>query len=407
MCCQGCRAAAEWIEQLGLADYYRLRTAPAQKTGRSGVRSTHDSWQSADNARHVIRDLGADLRETLLLIEGVRCTACVWLIERALGAMPGVVSVQVNAVARRARVIWRDSTVTLPQLLQALSRTGYQRAAARRARPRRSAAPRVARRAQAIAGRRLRRDAGHDVCHRDLSRRRGVARCVHARAAALAGPAGRDAGGPLFRAAVLRGRIALVAGAPGRHGRAGGTGHRGRVRRQCHRSAARQRRGVLRFDLDVRVLPARRPLPGNARAASRARSHRCAGQAHAAVRRSPARGRNVATGRHPRAARGRLRARRRRRHRAGRRRAADRALPCGRGAAQRRVRAGGEDAAATCSSRAACSKMGRCWCASSASARTPRSRESPRSWAARMRSVRGCRLPANSPRPDSSDACWH
>ena len=40
----------------------------------------------ADNARHVIRDLGDGLRESLLLIEGVRCTACVWLIERALGA---------------------------------------------------------------------------------------------------------------------------------------------------------------------------------------------------------------------------------------------------------------------------------------------------------------------------------
>src|SRR5678816_3354235 len=95
MCCQGCRAAAEWIEQLGLGDYYELRTAPAPRPHTGDA--THDSWQDADSARHVIRDLGADLRETLLLIEGVRCTACVWLIERSLGAVPGVVSVQVNA----------------------------------------------------------------------------------------------------------------------------------------------------------------------------------------------------------------------------------------------------------------------------------------------------------------------
>lgn len=121
MCCQGCRAAAEWIEQLGLADYYALRTAAAPKPASLD----HDSWQNADAARHVIRDLGAGLRETLLLVEGVRCTACVWLIERSLGAMPGVASVQVNAVSRRARVIWRDAKVTLPQLLQAMSRTGY------------------------------------------------------------------------------------------------------------------------------------------------------------------------------------------------------------------------------------------------------------------------------------------
>ena len=125
MCCQGCRAAAEWIEQLGLADYYRMRTEPAQKPGPGVDPESHDSWQRADNARHVIRNLGDGLRESLLLIEGVRCTACGWLIERALGTLPGVVSAQVNVVAHRARVIWRDSQVTLPQLLRALTRAGY------------------------------------------------------------------------------------------------------------------------------------------------------------------------------------------------------------------------------------------------------------------------------------------
>ena len=124
MCCQGCRAAAEWIEQLGLSDYYALRTSAAQRPDAEADPATHDYWRQ-DNARHVIRDLGDGLRESLLLVEGVRCTACVWLIERSLGAMPGVVSVQVNAVAQRARVTWRDSQVTLPQLLQALARTGY------------------------------------------------------------------------------------------------------------------------------------------------------------------------------------------------------------------------------------------------------------------------------------------
>ena len=126
MCCHGCKAAAEWIEQLGLADYYALRTAPAQRSAAEAGSASHDAWAGADNARHVIRDLGNGQRESLLLVDGVRCTACVWLIERSLGVMPGVVSVQVNAVAQRARVVWRDSQTTLPLLLQALARTGYR-----------------------------------------------------------------------------------------------------------------------------------------------------------------------------------------------------------------------------------------------------------------------------------------
>ena len=82
----------------------------------------------ADIARHVIRDLGADLRETLLLVEGVRCTACVWLIERSLGALPGVVSVQVNAVARRARVVWRANRKVdaATDCCRRFARTGYR-----------------------------------------------------------------------------------------------------------------------------------------------------------------------------------------------------------------------------------------------------------------------------------------
>ena len=61
----------------------------------------------------------------MLLVEGVRCAACVWLIERALCALPGVVTVQVNAAAQRARITWRDATITLPQILERLARTGY------------------------------------------------------------------------------------------------------------------------------------------------------------------------------------------------------------------------------------------------------------------------------------------
>jgi P-type Cu2+ transporter len=125
MCCHGCRAAAEWIGQLGLADYYQLRTAAAPKPQATSGNETADPWQRAQVARHVIR-VNGDQQETLLLIEGVRCAACVWLIERVLGAVPGVISVQVNALSRRARVVWRGVDLSLPQLLTTLSRTGYR-----------------------------------------------------------------------------------------------------------------------------------------------------------------------------------------------------------------------------------------------------------------------------------------
>jgi Cu2+-exporting ATPase len=128
MCCHGCRAAAEWIEQLGLADYYSLRTQPAAKPDLADAadRDGRRAWQRDELARHVVRDLSDGRRETMLFVEDVRCTACVWLIERALQSLPGVASVQVNALARRARITWIEERVSLSQILERLARTGYR-----------------------------------------------------------------------------------------------------------------------------------------------------------------------------------------------------------------------------------------------------------------------------------------
>lgn len=126
VCCHGCRAAAEWIDQLGLADFYRVRSAaPARAPDPEDSRRNAQTWQRHELARHVVRDLPDGRCETLLLIDGIRCSACVWLIERSLQTVAGIESVQVNASAQRARIVWNPQSTTLPIILQILARTGY------------------------------------------------------------------------------------------------------------------------------------------------------------------------------------------------------------------------------------------------------------------------------------------
>ena len=121
-CCHGCEAAAEWIDRLGLADYYRLRTAPAQ-TPRD-VRG-RDAWRRPEIQQHVVRDLDDGRTEVMLVIDGVRCTGCAWLIERSLMALRGVERVSINAAARRARITWRPEITPLTSILENLGRIGY------------------------------------------------------------------------------------------------------------------------------------------------------------------------------------------------------------------------------------------------------------------------------------------
>jgi len=125
VCCMGCRAAAEWIDTLGLADYYRLRTAPARRppatAGGDGA-----ILARPEVARQAVRDLGGERREAVVLVEGIRCSACVWLIERGVGSLEGVASVEVNALSQRARFVFEGTRCSLAQIVDALARMGYR-----------------------------------------------------------------------------------------------------------------------------------------------------------------------------------------------------------------------------------------------------------------------------------------
>lgn len=125
-CCSGCEAAARWIGQLQLNDYYRLRTGPALRA--PAVPTDLSGWDSPDiQAGHVrqLRDGDRTLHEITLVTDGMRCAACAWLIDRALAQSPGVCEVTANAITGRIRLRWDPLQARLSQLLSQLLALGY------------------------------------------------------------------------------------------------------------------------------------------------------------------------------------------------------------------------------------------------------------------------------------------
>ncbi len=127
VCCHGCRAVAEWIGQLGLASYYRLRSESAVRPPDPGDwAKSAAACGRTELSRHVVRTLADGNSEAIVLIDGVRCAACCWLIERTLDLLPGVTGVFVNASAKRARIVYDGKGVSLTSIVDALARVGYR-----------------------------------------------------------------------------------------------------------------------------------------------------------------------------------------------------------------------------------------------------------------------------------------
>jgi Cu2+-exporting ATPase len=115
-CCPGCAGAYALINELGLGQYYARRTAAAPRP---------EAEPAPDPAAFVRRE--ADGTATLdLLLEGLSCAACVWLIETALKRDPDVVEARVNLGSRRLRLRWTGAPAAATRLVAAVQRLGYR-----------------------------------------------------------------------------------------------------------------------------------------------------------------------------------------------------------------------------------------------------------------------------------------
>ncbi|MEO8674760.1 MAG: heavy metal translocating P-type ATPase [Casimicrobiaceae bacterium] len=126
-CCAGCLGIAQTIHVAGLDAFYDRRTevasAPVDEPGIA------DSWSQWDDPAQAARFMHAapdGSREVSLLVEGIHCGACVWLIERWLARRPGISLAEVNFATRRARVVLDPAQARLSDVLRAIAAIGYR-----------------------------------------------------------------------------------------------------------------------------------------------------------------------------------------------------------------------------------------------------------------------------------------
>jgi len=119
-CCQGCRGAFHIITGTGMADFYRRRDW--QEAGLPDG-AFEDRFKADFLQRFVVKGDGSD--ELSFLVEGIRCASCVWLNEKILAGIPGVLEARLNYGTHRARVRFDPGRIGPAELFAAVSRLGY------------------------------------------------------------------------------------------------------------------------------------------------------------------------------------------------------------------------------------------------------------------------------------------
>ncbi|WP_281645267.1 heavy metal translocating P-type ATPase [Parendozoicomonas sp. Alg238-R29] len=135
MCCPGCQAVATAIVSGGLDNYYRYRSEPAQQADLSqALKAEYKLYDREDLQQSFIRSLPSSRSshspqqkyEARLLIEGITCSACVWLLEHHISSIKGVESVTVNLSQHTATVTFISDTVKISEIMLAVLAVGYR-----------------------------------------------------------------------------------------------------------------------------------------------------------------------------------------------------------------------------------------------------------------------------------------
>lgn len=120
-CCAGCEAAYALVQDQGLDLYYQRRCLdPATRPLRPD-----DDRGPVDYSHHTTTD-SQGIASLNMMIEGLHCAACVWLIERLLSRQKGIVQGRVNMTTRRLALKWNAAETDAATLLEPLETIGYR-----------------------------------------------------------------------------------------------------------------------------------------------------------------------------------------------------------------------------------------------------------------------------------------
>ena len=123
-CCKGCQGVYHLLNEDGLSSFYNKKGDTTLTPVDKRVQSLEKFDLEGFEKRYVqYNDDGT--KEVSLIIEHIHCAACVWLNEKILHKMPGVLEVSINYTDHKAKVIWDPTQVKLSEIVQKIQTIGY------------------------------------------------------------------------------------------------------------------------------------------------------------------------------------------------------------------------------------------------------------------------------------------
>lgn len=130
-CCRGCKLASETIFASGLDAFYKFNEPaqhPVEQLPDEQQERLFYRYDRTEAQAPFVTHEGEYERACVLVVEGISCSACTWLIEKRLMQVAGVVDAAVNASTHRLSLRWNSRQCALSTIFRCLYQLGYRAA---------------------------------------------------------------------------------------------------------------------------------------------------------------------------------------------------------------------------------------------------------------------------------------
>ncbi|HED34888.1 MAG TPA: heavy metal translocating P-type ATPase [Gammaproteobacteria bacterium] len=131
-CCHGCSSVCEMIYDSDLQGFYQ-RTPDGQLLAPPPEPPQEIEFYDIDEVQsEFVQGINADSttltaqpRNMHLIVEGIHCSACIWLIERSLSRLPGILDVKANLASKQLFISWDNAQTKISTVIKHLGKIGY------------------------------------------------------------------------------------------------------------------------------------------------------------------------------------------------------------------------------------------------------------------------------------------
>jgi Cu2+-exporting ATPase len=130
MCCPGCAGVAQTIIDSGLHNYYKHRDTNTPTINNSRDRAPLvpqelSLYNSEKLQLQFVSNSESGTKAATLVIEGITCAACIWLLEHHISQLTGIVKISINMTNHRAQISWLNDQIELSDILAQIHHVGY------------------------------------------------------------------------------------------------------------------------------------------------------------------------------------------------------------------------------------------------------------------------------------------